>query len=212
MNQYQLSLCALFTSLMATAAPIGSVSGDGIEISGVRPPARGVTSWPLLVNDDLRVHTGTALVTLRDGSKLLLAPGTRVILSGSGKAAGIRLLTGQAYFQLSARSAVTVAGLSHAPVPAEAREGVLAIQQDRATLTLPPGFSAAQAAATARNYTATVSPVRITPGNLNLAGFVLGQEIAPGSPQPQLPPPAPGGVSPVSPSRPADGNLNINIP
>lgn len=207
------ALCAAIVSPVQAAGPVGSVSGEGVEISGSRMPAKGVSTWPLAANDNLYVNSGSALVTLNDGSKLVLGQGTRLVLSKAGKSVGLRVMSGQAYYKLSTSTAASIAGLSNAPVPAEVKEGLLAVEKEQVKLTLPLSMAALQQAAVTRNYATTVSPVRITPLNLGQVAAIRAQEITPSGPQPVLPPPSnPGAVPPVSPGRPADGNPNITIP
>jgi hypothetical protein len=107
-----LKLSLGFVAAAAVCSAAGSVasvsSAQPFSVDGVQLANPGVSSWPLISNDEVRTAAGAALVTFRDGSAVKLAPQSRVRLAGSSVAPHVILMAGNIDTKLAPGSRLIV--------------------------------------------------------------------------------------------------------
>lgn len=69
----------------------------------------GVSSWPVLVGEDITTSTGSAIMSFQDGSKIKLAPASHAKLSGTATSPKLTLLAGSLDYKLAAGSDLALA-------------------------------------------------------------------------------------------------------
>jgi hypothetical protein len=100
---------ALAVAVCSAAGSVASVtSAQPFTVDGVQLSNPGVTSWPLINNDEVSTASGAALVTFRDGSAVKLAPQSRVRLAGSVVAPHVILIAGNLDTKLAPGSKLLV--------------------------------------------------------------------------------------------------------
>jgi len=107
-----LKLSVGFIALAAVCSAAGSVasvtSAQPFSVDGVQLANPGVSSWPLISNDEVRTAAGAALVTFRDGSAIKVAPQSRVRLAGTSVAPHVILMAGNIDTKLAPGSRLIV--------------------------------------------------------------------------------------------------------
>jgi hypothetical protein len=95
MKHFLISILAVSGSVFA-GSPVGSVtSSDNFQLSGSEVSVAGVPSWPLLAGDEIQTRTGSAMVRLADGSRVVVGSNSRVAFERSaGSATRVKLLSG----------------------------------------------------------------------------------------------------------------------
>jgi len=89
------SLALIFGALMVVGsalalAPIGTItSTSSFELSGSSVNIGGVSSWPLIAGQEVVAGTSSLTIVFRDGSRITLAPGSRLKTDSSGSAANL---------------------------------------------------------------------------------------------------------------------------
>jgi len=100
---------AAVAAVCSAAGSVASVSSaQPFSVDGVKLSNPGVTSWPLISNDEVRTDAGAALVTFRDGSAIKLAPQSRVRLAGTTVAPHVILVAGNIDTKLAPGSKLLV--------------------------------------------------------------------------------------------------------
>lgn len=109
-NTLKLSLgMAAVAAVCSAAGSVASVSSaQPFSVDGVQLSNPGVTSWPLISNDEVRTDAGAALVTFRDGSAIKLSPQSRVLLGGTVTAPHVILVAGNIDTKLAPGSKLIV--------------------------------------------------------------------------------------------------------
>lgn len=89
--------CASFASL-----PVANVSSaQGFYLDGHAVAAAGVSSWPLVSGDDLTTTAAAATMFFPDGSRVKLAPQSRVKITGTAEQPKVILLAGNLNYRLA---------------------------------------------------------------------------------------------------------------
>jgi hypothetical protein len=86
---------ALGVSLCSAAGSLASVtSAEAFSVDGITLSNPGVSSWPLISNDEIATKAAGALLTFRDGSAIKLAPLSRIKLGGTEAAPQVLIMAG----------------------------------------------------------------------------------------------------------------------
>ena len=97
--------CASFAS-----APIANLSSpQGFYLDGHPVAAAGVSSWPLVLGDEVTTSGSTATMLFQDGSRVKLAPQSRVKISGTTAKPQVLLVAGSLDYRLTPGSSVLLA-------------------------------------------------------------------------------------------------------
>jgi hypothetical protein len=89
-----LGIATLATVCSAAGSVASVTSAQPFSVDGVNLVNPGVSSWPLVSNDEVSTVAGAALMTFRDGSAIKMAPQSRIRLSGSAMAPQVILIAG----------------------------------------------------------------------------------------------------------------------
>ncbi|MBI2686002.1 MAG: hypothetical protein HYX27_06780 [Acidobacteria bacterium] len=90
----------------APAETAGSVSASkGLQLNGQPVPVAGTKSWPVSAGDDLRSDATPAVLTLKDGSKIVLGKNSQAKVEEGT----VRLVSGTMQYAMSQGSKVQVA-------------------------------------------------------------------------------------------------------
>jgi len=100
--------------LAIAAAPIASVrTADTFQLDGHSINTPGVTSWPLVLGDELTSSQNSPVIVLfKDGSRVKLDAGSRAKIAGSEEQPKVVLLSGTLDFKLVPKSNLTVTNLA----------------------------------------------------------------------------------------------------
>jgi hypothetical protein len=89
------------------AAPIAIItSSSSFELSGSSVNIGGVSSWPLVAGQEIVAGTSSLIIVFRDGSRITLAPGSRLKIDSSGSA--VNLTGGSMQFSLASSSLLKI--------------------------------------------------------------------------------------------------------
>ncbi len=89
-----LGIAALATVCSAAGSVASVSSAQPFSVDGVNLVNPGVTSWPLVSNDEVSTASGAALMTFRDGSAVKVAPQSRIRLAGTTLSPQVILIAG----------------------------------------------------------------------------------------------------------------------
>jgi hypothetical protein len=103
-----LGIAAIATVCSAAGSVASVTSAQPFSLDGVNLVNPGVTSWPLVSNDEISTSAGAALLTFRDGSAIKVAPQSRIRLSGSPTSPEVILIAGNVDTKLAAGSTLVV--------------------------------------------------------------------------------------------------------
>jgi hypothetical protein len=161
-----LKLSLGFVAAAAVCSAAGSVasvsSAQPFSVDGIQLSNPGVSSWPLISNDEVRTAAGAALVTFRDGSAVKLAPQSRVRLAGSTMAPQVILIAGNIDTKLAPGSKLIIT-----------KDATAGTDTDNGT----PDFASANTGARANNNTPIRKAVFLySMTGLALAGLGLGTD------------------------------------
>jgi hypothetical protein len=91
---------------LSAAEMAGSVSAaKGLQMNGQAVPVAGTKSWPVASGDVLKSDAAPAVVTMKDGSKLILGKNSQAKLENGT----VRLLDGTMQYELAQQSKLQVA-------------------------------------------------------------------------------------------------------
>lgn len=106
MKTYVLMGAMACGTLLCAAEAAGTVSAaKGLRLNGHSVPVAGTKSWPVGAGDDLKSETAPVVLTMKDGSKIVLGKNSQAKLE-SGT---VRLLTGTMQYELAQQSTLQVA-------------------------------------------------------------------------------------------------------
>lgn len=89
-------------SLVTAASPVGSItSAREFLVKGNRVSMAGVSSWPLVVGDELVLVNSSGLISFRDGTRVFLHQHSRIRIEGNSKRIIFRVINGSGAFELS---------------------------------------------------------------------------------------------------------------
>jgi ferric-dicitrate binding protein FerR (iron transport regulator) len=100
-------LGVLIGGVVGLAAELGgmAVPVSGLSVNGAAVPATGAKSWPVREGDELRTAGAPTVLTLRDGSKVVLGAHSVVRLDGaSGGGGRLRLVSGGMRYTMSSEA------------------------------------------------------------------------------------------------------------
>jgi hypothetical protein len=99
---------ALLTAGGALAlTPIGTItSSSTFELSGSAVTIEGVSSWPLVPGQNVVAGASSLTIVFRDGSRITLAPGSRLDTDSGGSA--VNLTGGAMQFSLVSSSSIKI--------------------------------------------------------------------------------------------------------
>lgn len=103
-----LGIAAIATVCSAAGSVASVTSAQPFTVDGVQMSNPGVSSWPLISNDEVATTAGAALMTFRDGSAIKLAPQSRVRLAGSTTSPQVILMAGNLDTKLAPGSKLLV--------------------------------------------------------------------------------------------------------
>lgn len=106
MNKYILNGLCMSAFAIFGADVIGSVSStNGLQLNGKAVPVAGTKSWPISSGDELKSDGVPVVLTMKDGSKILLGKNSTAKLDGST----VRLMAGTVQYSLAGQSSLQVA-------------------------------------------------------------------------------------------------------
>ena len=92
--------------LQAAEKTTGNVtSAQGLQLNGQAVPVAGTKSWPVATGDELKTDAAPVVLTLKDGSRLVLGKQSQAKV----EAGVVRLVAGTMQYELAQRSTVQVA-------------------------------------------------------------------------------------------------------
>ena len=98
--------------------PVANLSSvQPVTVDGHTLSAPGVSSWPVMVGDDVRTSTAPATMSFQDGSRIQLAPQSQLKLAGSEAAPRVVLVAGNLEYKLAPGSPVSVSKEEAAGAP-----------------------------------------------------------------------------------------------
>ena len=93
-------------SLLGAAEAAGTVdAAKGLQLNGQTVPVEGTRRWPVGTGDELKSDEAPVVLTMKDGSRIVLGKQTRAKL----EAGTVRLLAGTMQYTLAAKSPLQVA-------------------------------------------------------------------------------------------------------
>ena len=109
----KLSASLIATAMGATAAaPVATVtSSAGFTLSGVAISTPAVSSWPLVVGDEVKDLSAPAVIRFADNTQIALAKGSNVRIEKDGNHVVVRLTAGDMTYKLGASPKVKVFAL-----------------------------------------------------------------------------------------------------
>lgn len=101
-------------------------AGGDVMLNGKPLPTTGAPNWPLAVGDELQTGADTAVVTFPDGSRITLAPRTKLTLQQCNHCV-VQLFSGSIDYQKSDSSRFQVCALGHPVTPVPGSSGSIVI-------------------------------------------------------------------------------------
>ena len=83
-------------------------TNSSFQLRGADVPAAGVPHWPVMAGDTMVAGSGTATLTLDDGSRITLDPNSSARVDKRDGRINFHLLTGSSSYELASNSNVTV--------------------------------------------------------------------------------------------------------
>ena len=109
-----------FGLLSFASAPVANVSStQSFALDGHAITTAGVTSWPVVVGDEITTAAAPALMSFPDGSRLQLAPRSQAKIGGTVDRPKVLLTAGNMQYKLAPGSALSLVS-TNAPAPANA--------------------------------------------------------------------------------------------
>jgi hypothetical protein len=103
-----LGIAAIATVCSAAGSVASVTSAQPFSLDGVNLVNPGVTTWPVVSNDEISTAAGAAMLTFRDGSAIKIAPQSRIRLSGSPTSPEVILIAGNVDTKLASGSNLIV--------------------------------------------------------------------------------------------------------
>lgn len=129
-------LCAFGLASFA-AAPIATVSSSqSFALDGHAITTAGVTSWPLVLGDQVTTSSVPALVSFPDGSRIQLAPRSEARIIGTTENPKVVLIAGNLQYKLAPGSALSLTNSggggtpSPSPVPSPSPQATVNVQSN----------------------------------------------------------------------------------
>ena len=124
-----LVLSALLLSLtLVAAAPVATLTaGAGVSVNGKPLQTAGNPTWPLGSGDEVVTTTAPAVITFPDGSRVSLAPGTKIGIVCADRCV-VQIFSGAVSFLRAPGSNMEMCALGKPVRPAEGAQGTVAIE------------------------------------------------------------------------------------
>ncbi len=111
-------MLAAFQGISFASAPVANVSSaEPLTLDGHSISAPGVSSWPVVVGDQVATTTAPAIMSFTDGSRLTLAPQSRVKIIGTNAKPTVVLTAGNLEYKLAAGSPLSLTDTEPPPNP-----------------------------------------------------------------------------------------------
>lgn len=82
-----------------------AATSAGLHVNGTAVPTTGAKTWPVMAGDEIRTAGSPTVLTLRDGSKIVLGANSAAKLeTTAGGAESLRLVSGGMRYEMSAES------------------------------------------------------------------------------------------------------------
>ena len=105
-GKYMLAVVLAAGCLQAGEKAAGNVtSAQGLQLNGQTVPVAGAKSWPVATGDELKTDAAPVVLTLKDGSRLVLGKQSQAKV----EAGMVRLVSGTMQYELAQRSTMQVA-------------------------------------------------------------------------------------------------------
>lgn len=99
----------MFGLVSFASVPVGSVSSSqSFALDGHAIKAAGITSWPVVVGDEITTSAAPAVMSFPDGSSIQLAPRSQVKISGNIESPKVVLTAGNLEYKLAPGSTVSL--------------------------------------------------------------------------------------------------------
>ncbi len=109
-------MLAAFQCVSFASAPVANVSSaEPLTLDGHSVFAPGVPSFPVVIGDQIATTTGPAILSFGDGSRLTLAPQSRVKVIGTNAKPTVVLTAGNLEYRLAAGSALSLTDTEPSP-------------------------------------------------------------------------------------------------
>lgn len=103
------ALAAIFALMSFASAPVANVSSSqSFALDGHAIKAAGITSWPVVVGDEITTSAAPAVMSFQDGSSVQLAPRSRVKISGTIESPKVVLTAGNLEYKLAPGSTLSL--------------------------------------------------------------------------------------------------------
>ena len=105
-QKFLLVAVAVASVVLAAGESTGTVTASkGLQLNGQAVPVAGTRAWPVTTGDVLQSDTMPVVLTMKDGSKIVLGKGSQAKL----EAKTVRLLAGTMQYTLAQSSTLQVA-------------------------------------------------------------------------------------------------------
>jgi hypothetical protein len=146
-----------------------ATSGQPFFLRGEPVNPSGVPSWPVMAGDESVAGSGPVTLTFNEGSRVALAPGARAIVEMARGKSVMRLISGEAAYDLKSLDAIQLAVLDKSVQVTELRGSLEARVANRGAagfwtaknMALVLGSAAATAAGA--GIAATRAPASVSP-------------------------------------------------
>jgi hypothetical protein len=127
--QKKLLLCAsVLACLLVAAEPVAVVTaGPGLKINGKAIETAGAPNWPIATGDEVVTTSAAAVVTLRDGGRVTMAPNTKLVIIECDRIV-VQLFEGTADYNKPEGSKLEFCALGHPIRPAVGTQGSIIIE------------------------------------------------------------------------------------
>lgn len=127
MRNRMLALCLVAGLSCLSAAPLATVtSGGDFNLNGKRVQTTGAPNWPVSAGDEVVSTQSRAVLTFPDGSRLTLAPQTKVVLQRCDRCVA-QLFQGSAAYEKAAGSNFELCVLGHSVKPDAGTQGTVTV-------------------------------------------------------------------------------------
>jgi hypothetical protein len=117
------SVLILLSPAVSAATTVATVSSVGaVRVSGVEMSADTVASWPLVSGDVIEPVKGSAILILRDRSRVIVPAGSQIKIETDGDAVNVRVLSGSVDYALT-RPESAKFFIASRPVPTSSLSG-----------------------------------------------------------------------------------------
>lgn len=103
------AMIGAFGLVSFASAPIANVSSSqSFALDGHAITAAGVTSWPVVVGDEITTSAAPAVMSFQDGSIIQLAPRSQAKITGTIESPKVVLMAGNLQYKIAPGSALSL--------------------------------------------------------------------------------------------------------